>query len=144
MTQGGKQIRMAVGDRPPSPFAPLRPLLKSHEQDAAGGLRKLASALAGLDARVRLHVQLLDSEAVEHWSIEGGTGKPSVQRRAPKKKADVRLVLRRATWLAIAQGRLSPFDALFGGRMRFGGDTELGKRVARHLSDPSVPFVPPC
>jgi len=144
MTQGGKQIRMAVGDRPPSPFAPLRPLLKSHEQGAADGLRKLAAALAGLDARVRLHVQILDSEeGVEHWSIEGGTGKPVAQRRAPK-KPDIRLVLRRATWLAIAQGRLSPFDALFAGRMRFGGDSELGKRVARHLSDPSVPFVPPC
>jgi putative sterol carrier protein len=86
----------------------------------------------------------LDSEeGVEHWSIEGGTGKPVAQRRAPK-KPDIRLVLRRATWLAIAQGRLSPFDALFAGRMRFGGDSELGKRVARHLSDPSVPFVPPC
>jgi SCP-2 sterol transfer family len=143
MTQGGKQIRAAVGDRPPSPFAPLRPLLQAHEQDAAQGLRKLAGALAGLDARVRLHVQLLDSEAVEHWSIEGGTGKPSAQRRTPK-QADVRLVLRRTTWLAIAQGRLSPFDALFAGRMRFGGDSDLGKRVARHLSDPSAPFVPPC
>jgi hypothetical protein len=144
MTQGGKQIRTAVGDRPPSPFAPLRPLLKSHEQNAADGLRKFAAALAGLGARVRLHVQLLDGEAVEHWSIEGGTGrKPTAHRRTPK-QADVRLVMRHTTWLAIAQGRLSPFDALFAGRMRFGGDSELGKRVARHLSDPSVPFVPPC
>jgi hypothetical protein len=143
MTGGGKKIRAAVGDRPPSPFAPLRPLLQPHEQNAADGLRKLAAALTGLDARVRLHVQLLDDEVIEHWSIEGGTGKRSAQRRTPK-HADVRLVLRRATWLAIAQGRLSPFDALFAGRMRFGGDSELGKRVARHLSDPSVPFVPPC
>jgi SCP-2 sterol transfer family len=143
MTQGGKQIRAAAGDRPPTPFAPLRPLLKPHEQDAANGLRKLAAALAGLDTRVRLHVQLLDSEAIEHWSIEGGTGKPTAQRRTPK-RPNVRLVLRRTTWLAIAQGQLSPFDALFAGRMRFGGDSELGKRVARHLSDPSVPFVPPC
>jgi hypothetical protein len=143
MTQGGKKIRAAVGDRPSSPFAPLRPLLRPHEQDAADGLRKLAAALTGLDARVRLHVQLLDSETVEHWSIEGGTGKPTAHRRTPK-QANVRLVLRRATWLEIAQGRLSPFDAMFAGRMRFGGDSELGKRVARHLSDPSVPFVPPC
>jgi len=143
MTQGGKKVRAAVGDRPPSPFAPLRPLLQPHEQDAADGLRKLAAALAGFDARVRLHVQLLDGDAVEHWSIEGGAGKPAAQRRTPK-QADMRVVLRRATWLEIAQGRLSPFDALFLGRMRFGGDTDLGKRLARHLSDPSVAFVPPC
>jgi len=143
MTQGGKKIRAAVGDRPPSPFARMRPLLQPHEQDAADGLRKLAAALDGFDARVRLHVQLVDGEAVEDWSIEGGAGKPAAQRRAPK-QADLRVVLRRTTWLAIAQGRLSPFDALFAGQMRFGGDGELGKRVARHLSDPSVPFVPPC
>jgi hypothetical protein len=143
MTEGGKTIRAAVGDRPPSPFAPLRPLLQPHEQDAADGLRKLAAALDGLDARVRLHVQLLNGDAVEHWTIEGGTGKPAAQQRTPE-QADVRVVLRRTTWVAIAQGRLSPFDALFAGRMRFGGDSELGKRVARHLSDPSVPFVPPC
>jgi len=52
-----------VGDRPPSPFASLRPLLKPHERDAADGLRKLAAALGGLDARVRLHLQLVDGEA---------------------------------------------------------------------------------
>jgi hypothetical protein len=38
--------------------------------------RKLAAALDGLDARVRLHLQLVDGEAVEHWRIEGGTGSP--------------------------------------------------------------------
>jgi putative sterol carrier protein len=143
MTQGGKKIRAAVGDLPPSAFAPLRPLLQPHEQDAGEGLRKLAAALGGLDSHVRLHVQLVDGEAVENWSIEGGTGKAFAKQHAPK-QADVRLVLRRTTWLAIAHGRLSPFDALFAGRMRFGGNSELGKLVARHLSDPSVPFVPPC
>ena len=143
MTQGGKKIRAAVGDHPSSPFAPLRPLLQTHEQDPSEGLRKLAAALGGLGARVRLHVQLVDGDGVEHWSIEGGTGKAVTQQRTPK-QSDVRVVMRRTTWLAIAQGRLSPFDALFAGQMRFGGNSELGKRVVRHLSDPSVPFVPPC
>jgi hypothetical protein len=143
MTAGGKKIREGVGDLPPSPFAPLRPLLQPHEQNAGDGLRRLAVALAGFDARVRLHVQLVDGEALEDWSVEGGTGKPAVQKRAPK-QAELRVVLRRATWLSIAQGRLSPFDALFSGRLRFGGDAELGKCLARHLSDSSVPFVPPC
>ena len=143
MTEGGKKIRSAVGDRPPSPFAPLRPLLQPHEQDAGDALRKLAAALGSLDERVRLHVQLVEADAVEHWSIEAGTGTAVAERRTPA-QADLRLVLRRATWLAIAQGQLSPFDALFTGRMRFGGNGELGKRVARELSDRSVPFVLPC
>ena len=143
MTQGGKTIRAAVGDRPPSPFAPLRPLLQTHEQDPSEGLRKLSVALGGLGARVRLHVQLVDGDGVAHWSIEGGAGKAVAHQRTPK-QSDVRVVMKRTTWLAIAQGRLSPFDVLFAGQMRFGGNSELGKRVVRHLSDPSVPFVPPC
>jgi hypothetical protein len=47
------RIRPAVGDRPRSPFASLRPLLKPHERDAADGLRKLA-ARGGFDAWVRI------------------------------------------------------------------------------------------
>jgi putative sterol carrier protein len=44
----------------------------------------------------------------------------------------------------MAHGRLSPFDALLSGKLRIGGDTALAKRVAQHLSDPSVPFVGLC
>jgi len=143
MTDGGKKIRAAVGDLPQSPFAPLRPLLQAHEEDAADGLNKLATALVDFGTPVRMHVQILDGDKLENWTVKSGTRRGTAQRSVPK-EADLRLVLRRATWLAIAQGRLSPFDALFAGRMRFGGNPELGKHVAHHLSDPSVPFVPPC
>jgi hypothetical protein len=59
-------------------------LLQPHEQDAGDGLRKLAAALAGFDARVRLHVQFVDNGALVEWNVEGGSGKPAVQKRAPK------------------------------------------------------------
>jgi hypothetical protein len=143
MTEGGKRIREAVGDRPASPFAPLRPFLRLNEEDAATGMSNLAAALRDFDPAVRLHIRLLDGSTTDHWDIEGGTRKAAAHRRAPK-SADVVVILRRETWLRIARGSLSPFDALFSGRMRVGGDTTLGKRVAQHLSDPAVPFVPPC
>jgi SCP-2 sterol transfer family len=143
MTEGGKEIRGAVGSAPPSPFAPLRALLQPHEQDPGDGIRKLASALDGLGAPVCLHIRLLDGDTVDHWEVEGGTLNASANRRAPR-SADVILIVRRDTWLRMAHGRLSPFDALLSGKLRVGGDTALAKRVAQHLSDPSVPFVGLC
>lgn len=143
MTEGGKTIRAAVGDVPSSPFSALRALLEPHEQDAADGIHKLAAALDGLGAPVRLHIRVLDGETVDHFDVAAGTPNPAVHRRAPQ-SADVTLVVRRATWLRIAHGRLSPFDALLSGRLRVGGDTAIAKRIAQHLSDPAMPFVGLC
>ena len=53
-------------------------------------------------------------------------------------------MLRKDTWAQIAGGRLSPYDALFSGKLRIGGDVELAKQLVQHLSDPSVPYVSPC
>jgi alkyl sulfatase BDS1-like metallo-beta-lactamase superfamily hydrolase len=143
MTGGGKAIRGAVGDVRPSPFAPLKALLQPHEQDAAEGIRRLAAALQGLGAAARLHLRVLDGETVEHWEVEGGT-LPAAARQQTPKNADMTLILRRDTWLRMAHGRLSPFDALLSGRMRLGGDTALAKSIVKHLSDPTVPFVGLC
>ena len=117
--------------------------MQPHEQDAGEGVRRLAAALQGLEAPARLHLRLLDGETVEHWDVEGGTLAPAAHQQAPK-NADVTLILRRETWLRMALGRLSPFDALLYGGMRVGGDTALAKQIARHLSDPAVPFVSLC
>lgn len=143
MTEGGKRIRAAVGDKPASSFAPLKALLQPHEQDAAEGVRKLAAALKGLDAPARLHLRMIDGDAIDHWEVQGGTLPAAAHQRSPK-SADVTLIVRRDTWLRMAHGRLSPFEALLSGGMRLGGDTALAKRIVRHLSDPTVPFVGLC
>ena len=143
MTEGGKSIRAAFGDRPASPFTRLRPLLQPHEQDVADGMRKFAAALGGFNTSVRLHIRVLNGETVEHWDIEGGTKEPAAHPRLPE-SADVVVVLRQETWMQIAQGRLSPFEALLSGKLRVGGDTKVAKRVVQHLSDPAMPFVGLC
>ena len=143
MTEGGKAIRGSAGDVRPSSFAPLKALLQPHEQGAAEGVRRLASALEGLGGPARLHLRVLDGESVEHWDVQGGTLPAAAHQRAPK-NADVTLIVRRDTWLRMAHGGLSPFDALLSGRMRIGGDTALAKSIVKHLSDPSVPFVGLC
>jgi putative sterol carrier protein len=137
--QGGKRPKE---ENVTTSFAPLQRLLEEHEQDPEEGLHKLAQALGNYDSPVRIHVQLLHEGKVEHWEVQGGST-AAAQRLEPQ-EADVLVVVRRETWVQIAQGRLSPFDALFQGKLRVGGNLELAKRLAQHLSDPTVPFVPPC
>jgi hypothetical protein len=150
MTDGGAKSRRTSGvdDAPtPSAFAPLRPFLKSKETDLSRGVENLSAELARLDSQVRLDVEVLEGSAAHAWVLECGRGRSSVRprpRAGTGKKPNVRVVVRHETWLQIAQGKLSPFEAFITGRLLVGGDTELAKRLVQHLSDPSVPYVSPC
>lgn len=140
--QGGKRAREVA---PSSPFARLKPLA-GEEDDPAKGLELLSKALSDYPSPLRLNVRLVsggDDETVEHWEVQAGAKKPKAQRKEPK-DADVIVVMRPETWLQIAQGRLAPYDALYSGRLRVGGDFEAAKALTRHLSDPASPYVPPC
>jgi len=146
MTLGGKIRREDSPGATESPFARLTPLVNEQTDDAGGSLTKLAEALAGFATRARIHLRLLDDEDVEkvdHWDVEAGSSKGTARRREPK-SADVVVVLRRDTWLQIAQGRISPYEALFAGKLRVGGNVELAKQITKHLSDPSMRYVSPC
>ena len=149
MTEGGAKSRRTSGfDAPtPSAFAPLRPFLKSNETDLSRGLENLSAELARLDSQVRLDVEVLEGSDTHAWVLECGLCRSLVRprpRARNKKKPNVRVVVRHETWLQIAQGKLSPFEAFITGRLLVGGDTELAKRLVQHLSDPSVPYVSPC
>lgn len=141
MTEGGKKHR-ETGPAP-SPFAPLMPLIAPDESDLAEGMHKLSAALSRLDEELSLHVEVLDGASVHRWEIASGRGKAAAREGAPE-RPDVKVVLRRETWLRIAQGSLNPFDAFASGKLLLGGDTEIAKRLVEHLSDPRVPYVSPC
>ena len=137
--QGGKLRReepSGVG------FAPLRPL--AGPQDGADtSVGNLAKALSGFEKPVHVHVQLVsgaDGETVEHWDVSSG-GK--AKQGAPK-NADVLVIMRPETWAQIAQGQLAPYEALYTGRMRVGGDFTTAKAIVKHLTDPNAPYVAPC
>lgn len=149
MTEGGAKSRRTSGfdDAPtPSAFAPLRPFMKPNETDLSRGLENLSAELARLDSQVRLDMEVLEGSDTHTWVLECGLGRSLVRPgpRAGKKKPHVRVVVRHETWLQIAQGKLSPFEAFITGRLLVSGDTELAKRLVQHLSDPSVPYVSPC
>lgn len=141
MTGGGKPIRSSFGDSGNSPFAPLRPLIGIDQQDIPAGIASVSSALDQFPAPATVHLQILDGSRALNWDVRSG---PTQAREYAPPDADIRLVMRRDTWMRIAQGSLAPFDALFEGKVAVGGDTELAKRLVEHLSDPAVPYVPPC
>ena len=138
--QGGKKPPETA---PAMHFACLKPLAGVQQTDVTETFQSLAEALHSYGSPVRLHLRLVDGEKFDHWDVEGGAKAPAARRSAPK-NADVHLVMKHETWLAIASGQLAPFEAMFAGKLRVGGNLELAKNIARHLSDPSVPFVPPC
>ena len=138
--QGGKKPPDAASAMQ---FACLKPLAGVQQTDVTETFQSLAQALHSYGSPVRLHLRLVDGEKFDHWDVEGGA-KALVARRSAPKNADVHLVMKHETWIAIASGELAPFDAMFAGKLRVGGNLELAKNIARHLSDPSVPFVPPC
>jgi hypothetical protein len=142
MTWQGGKLRPEMSES--LPFAQLRPLA-GPEDDPATSLRQLANAIGGLDKPVRLHIQLVsgaDGEIVEHWDVKGGKdGKAN--KREPK-SADVVAVMRPETWAQIAQGQLAPYQALYSGKLRIGGDFETAKAIVKHLTDPTTPYTAPC
>jgi len=141
MTDGGKVIRPSFSEPGSSPFAPLRALARSGQQEPAEGVDALSSALGDFAAPATVHLQILDKDGVRNWTVRSG---PDAAEEAVPDNPDVRLVMRRETWMRIADGSLAPFQALFDGKVAVGGDTEIARRLVEHLSDPSVPFVAPC
>jgi putative sterol carrier protein len=139
--QGGKLGREAA---PTRTFACLTPLAAAAD-DPAASLTALSKALSDFSTAVTVNVRLLgdDGETVEHWDVQAGSKRAKAVARVPK-TPDIIVVMRPETWQQIAQGRLAPYEALYAGKLRVGGDFEAAKAITRHLSDPSSPYVAPC
>jgi len=141
--QGGKLRQERNLSVPPSPFAALTPLVEGQDTGLEDSFRAVAEAFSDYPGSVRMSVRLINQGARDSWELQCG-GATSAARHAEPETADVYLVVREDTWMQIVQGRVAPFDALFERKLRVGGNTDLAKDIVRHLSDPSVPFVPPC
>ena len=54
------------------------------------------------------------------------------------------MVMRPETWTQIAQGLLAPYEALYTGKLRVGGNFEVAKAITKHLTDPAANYMAPC
>lgn len=146
--QGGKPRGGPPFQTTATPFARLKPLLTGKQSGLEESFQSMAHALRNYASPVRIHVRVVSGESgetVEHWEVQGGSSSAKARRtKNEPKDADVLVVMRPETWTQIAQGQLAPFDALFAGKLRVGGNLQIAKSITQHLSDPTVPFVPPC
>lgn len=143
MTWQGGKLQREIGPVPS--FARLKPLAEGRD-DPGKALKALAKALSGFRTAIDVHVRLVsgdDGETVEHWHVKGGHKSAKAERKAPR-KSDVTVVMRPETWMEIAQGRLAPYDALYTGRLRVGGDLDAAKAMVKHLTDPASTYRSPC
>jgi putative sterol carrier protein len=123
----------------------LKPLARPQD-DSAKALEKLAQALREYGSPVRLHFRLITSkegESVEHWEVHGGSKNAKAKKTQPK-KADVVVVMRLETWTQIAQGTLAPYEALYTGKLRVGGNFAAAKAITKYLTAPGANYVAPC
>ena len=142
--QGGKKPAEATA--PPVVFARLRPLVTGPKTDVESSLKSASQALKNYGSKMRIHVHLVTGAAydkVDHWTVEGGAA-DSTARQGKPDSADVHVVMQPETLTQIATGQLAPYDALFSGKLRVGGNLEMAKSITQHLSDPAVPYFPPC
>lgn len=141
--QAGKRSRETG---PTLVFARLKPFATDAD-DAAKALAALSQALGDYQAPVRLHVRLVsgdEGETVEHWDVQGGAKAAAKAERKQPEAADVFVAMRPQTCLQIAQGRLAPYEALYAGKLRVGGNLATAKAITRHLTDPSATYRSPC
>ena len=150
MTWQGGKLRRETG--PISSFARLKPMAGDRD-DPAAALNGLAKALSGFRADVNLQVRLISGddggETVERWQVRGGAKAAKAEKvakaqRKEAKKPDVVVAMRPETWMLIAQGRLAPYDALYTGKLRVGGNLEAAKAIVQHLTDPAATYRSPC
>jgi putative sterol carrier protein len=126
-------------------FARLRSVA-GPQDDAAKSLEQLSKALSGFAKPVRLHIRLVsgaEGGIVEDWMVQGGAKDAKAKQGRPK-DADVTVVMRPETWAAIAQGRLAPYEALYAGRLRVGGNFETAKAIVKYMTDPATIYLAPC
>lgn len=149
MTWQGGKLRREIG--PISSFARLKPIVEASD-DPAAALNGLAKALSGFRTDVNLQVRLIsgdDGESIERWQVRAGAKAAKAEKvakaqRKEAKKPDVVVAMRPETWMLIAQGQLAPYDALYTGKLRVGGDLEAAKAIVRHLTDPAATYRSPC
>lgn len=115
-------------------YARVRRLTKARHDDIGHTFRRLAELLRNSGHTATLRCTILIGDESRSWTLEL-SGRDCRVRSAADSVPKLEVITREATWWEIADGRLSPLDAFLQGRMRILGDTELGSRLLRHVSE---------
>lgn len=116
-------------------FPKLRPVMAKAKsaktvsvKDLGNSLKTFGRALEKGNIKGRIQLRSLDGGRVSNFCLEVDRGKSRLLSR-PVKYPDVEIIAKKEVLVEIFNGTISPVDAFLGGRMEFGGDLGLAKRI---------------
>lgn len=114
-------------------YVTLRKLTEPTERDIDRTFGRMAELLRESGESGRVHFRIVDAQARLSWSLD--LNREVCHARAEAiEHPDLEVVTRRETWWQMAEGSLSPLDAIFQGKLAVRGDVELGKRLLKKLA----------
>lgn len=128
--------RRSIKKRAFDSYAKIRKLTDPKKGDVTaqldGAANRIVDILKGTDLRGRVQFKVGIGEKKHYWLLE--LGKQIAIGREPHDKPDIEILARAETLLKIAEGKISPIEALGTGRMRIRGDLELAERFYKRLA----------
>lgn len=114
-------------------YATLRKLTEPTESDVGKTFQRMAELLKESGEAARVQFRILNGEEQLSWAVELEPKVARVRAEAVE-HPNLEVITSSQTWWQIADGAMSPVDAIFQGKLRIRGDVELAKRLLNALA----------
>ena len=111
---------------------PLPKLSEAGDKDVAGSVNRFGELLGNRAEPVSVGFHLT-GDGERYFGMRVGPQGLHVDDATKADQPDFEIVTSEQTWRGIAQGEVSPLDAMARGQLRFRGDVVLASRVVREL-----------
>jgi putative sterol carrier protein len=111
---------------------PLPRLSREGSDDLGATFERLSELIGASKETTTLNFRIADDAGSHLWSVTtepGGCSVTTELTRAP----DLEVIVDAETWSQIANGSVSPLEALGRGKMRVRGDVSRARRIVRRL-----------
>ena len=128
-----------------SDYVKLKNLVDPPQREVDSTLKKLAADLGRSGERCRIQFRFLTEDGeIQRW-LELGAKTQIAEGMRKREDVQIEVALKLQTWFEVAEGKLSPVEAWYGGRMGFRGDLDLARRLVKAAAasgDKLCPFEP--
>jgi len=122
-----------------SDYVKFRNLVEPPEKELESTVAKLGAELAKSGESCEIQFRFLTEEGeIRHSLVLRGAEIEDGEKEA----ARIEIALKLATWFEIAEGKLSPVEAWYRGRMGFRGDLDVARRLVRAAGESGEKLCP--
>jgi putative sterol carrier protein len=116
---------------PLTPFVKFKPLSGADSAVIWASFEQMVKALAGARFAGVARFRLIGDPQEQSFNVAIHSGTAKLENDS--KKVNLEIITGSETWLAIAQGTVSPLEAFTQGKLRVRGDVTFGQRIMAHL-----------